>query len=454
MPLDHSDARLAALTDRFQTTRANSMTLAGAFSHEDWMLQSMEDASPIKWNLAHTSWFFETFVLAIHKPGYKPFDAAYNYLFNSYYQQIGVMHPRAMRGALSRPSAAEIIAYRAHVDGAVIDLLDTAEARALDVIAPLVALGCVHEEQHQELMLTDVKHALSLNPVAPAIYDAGGPFSDTASATASETELPPARERAWKAFDGGVVEIGADTAAYAADPNARDFAFDNEGPRHAAFLSPFMLAARPVTNGEYKEFIDAGGYRTPSLWLADGWAMVEAGNWTAPLYWRERGDGLAEYTLSGEREIDWSAPVWHLSFYEAAAYAEFTGYRLPTEAEWEHASETVDERDGRFLSHAAPDGPRAAPATAAATGAGGETALRQMFGDVWEWTASPYVAYPGFRAPAGAIGEYNGKFMSSQMVLRGGSCFTPPGHARRTYRNFFPPSARWQAAGLRLARDS
>lgn len=430
MPLDHIEDSVTTLYERFQRTRACSLTLASAFSPEDWMLQSMEEASPIKWNLAHTSWFYEAFVLSKYLEEYEPFDPCYNYLFNSYYQQIGAMHPRPERGLLSRPSAQAIIAYRAHVEAAIEKLFENASRKKLQSLLPLIEVGCAHEEQHQELMLTDIKHALSLNPLSPAIFDR----NDGARRSAPTPDLE------WRFFDGGVVELGAD---------GQGFSFDNEGPRHSAFLAPYWLASRPVTNADYKDFIDAGGYENASLWLADGWAMVQDEGWRAPIYWRRKDGEWREYSLYGEHPIDWDAPVCHLSFYEAAAYAEFTGFRLPTEFEWEHASADVSEETGRFLNCQKPS-----PPLPASSGAGATTKpLHQMFGDVWEWTASPYVAYPGYRAPDGAIGEYNGKFMSSQMVLRGGSCATPPGHVRRTYRNFFPPSARWQFAGLRLARD-
>ena len=422
MPLDHLEKRdLEALLDAFKSSRANSMRLAGAFSHEDWMLQSMEEASPIKWNLAHTSWFYETFILKPFAPGYRSFNAAFNYLFNSYYQQVGEMHPRPDRGLLSHPSAAEVEDYRRHIDDACESLLQNADEELLAQLKPLFDLGRAHEEQHQELLLTDIKHALSLNPLAPAVFETRDP------------DAIEAEPLDWISFESGVFEIGNDR---------KSFAFDNEGPRHKTYLPDYKLANRPVTNGEYLKFIEAGGYDESSIWLADGWEKVQSEKWRAPIYWRKRGNDWREYTLFGERPLNMAAPVAHLSFYEAAAYAEWTSYRLPTEFEWERASETVSE-EGHFLK----DGTFEAPAPARGDG------LLQMFGGVWEWTASPYVAYPGYRSPDGAIGEYNGKFMSSQMVLRGGSCATPEGHARRTYRNFFPPHARWQFAGLRLARD-
>lgn len=418
---NHTDLDSQRVLEAFTTSRNNSMKLAKAFSAEDWMVQSMPDASPIKWNLAHTSWFYETFILKPFADGYRSYNSDFNFLFNSYYQQVGAMHPRPDRGLLSRPSAQEVEAYRCHVDDAAIALLNNADADLFAILKPLFELGRAHEEQHQELLLTDIKHALSLNPLAPILFEVEMPTSEAA--------IP----LEWVSFDGGLVEIGNDKDS---------FAFDNEGPRHKTYIDDFSLANRPVTNGEYLQFIEAGGYHEASIWLADGWELVQAENWKAPLYWRKCSDGWFEYSLFGERPVNLAAPVCHLSFYEAAAFAEWTSYRLPTEFEWERAAETVSEA-GQFMT----DGVFEPPAPAQGEG------LCQIFGSVWEWTASPYVAYPGYRSPEGAIGEYNGKFMSSQMVLRGGSVATPTGHARRTYRNFFPPRARWQFAGLRLARD-
>lgn len=420
--LDAADAHEALAA--YEALRAMSLSLAAPLTDEDWMLQSMPDASPVKWNLAHVSWFFETFLLKPHLPGYEEFHPQFNYLFNSYYNLVGRMYPRPERGLLSRPTAREVRKYRDHVDAAMHRLLETATEQTLCAVIPLVALGVAHEQQHQELLLTDLKHGMHQNPLRPVVYEARE-RSDTAPG------LAPAQ--GWVRFEGGLQSFGAESGV---------FAFDNEGPRHQSWIAPFMLAARPVTNTEFLEFIADGGYLRPELWLADGWARVSAERLRAPLYWRESNGEWLCYTLSGERPLDLAAPVAHISYYEAAAYAEWTGYRLPTEHEWEHASAGVPV-EGRFLTAAGFDEPRAAQ---------GE-GLLQMFGDVWEWTASPYVAYPGYRTPEGAIGEYNGKFMSSQMVLRGGSCATPEGHIRRTYRNFFPPHARWQFAGLRLARD-
>ncbi len=422
MPLDHTDGREnGALLTQYEGSRANSMKLAGYFSPEDWMLQSMEEASPIKWNLAHTSWFYETFVLKPLLAGYRSYHPLFNYLFNSYYQQVGDMQPRPTRGILSRPSAEDVVAYREHVDAGMRRLIEGATGDEIRALRLLIDMGCAHEEQHQELLLTDIKHAFSKNPTAPAV------FRDRPRGASEGSGVD------WISFEGGLVEIGADGGS---------FAFDNEGPRHKVYLASYGLADRPVTNAEYIAFIEAGGYDEPSIWLADGWAAVQSEGWRAPIYWRRRDGVWREYTLFGERDLDPAAPVCHLSYYEASAYAEWTSYRLPTEFEWEHASAALPV-EGDFLRNAE----FAAPAPAAGPG------LQAMFGGVWEWTASPYVAYPGYRTPEGAIGEYNGKFMSSQMVLRGGSCATPEGHMRRTYRNFFPPHARWQFAGLRLARD-
>jgi conserved hypothetical protein TIGR03440 len=410
-----------ALLTRWRTVRAATETLAAPLSAEDCQLQSMPDASPVKWHLAHTSWFFETFLLLAHAPGYRPFDAAFGYLYNSYYNGIGAQFPRAQRGLVSRPSLERVLDYRAQVDAAMTELI---AARGDDpALASLVELGCHHEQQHQELILTDIKHALSLNPMQPA-------YRSLPSATPT---VDDERALAWVEFAGGRQVIGA------ADDGG--FAFDNEFPRHALLLRPYALADRPVSNAEFRAFIDDGGYRDPRLWLSDGWAEAQRAGWKRPLYWAE--DGHSAFTLGGERALDPAAPVCHLSYYEADAYARWVQARLPTEAEWEVAAATLPQQ-----AHLINDG-HLEPQAAKAGGKG----LAQMFGEVWEWTASPYVAYPGYRTPAGAVGEYNGKFMCNQFVLRGGSCATPAGHVRASYRNFFPPAARWQFAGLRLARD-
>jgi len=407
--------------DRFRAVRDFSEALATPLSAEDQTIQSMPDVSPTKWHLAHTTWFFETFVLVPHAPDYRVFHPAFGYLFNSYYEAVGERHPRPRRGLLSRPGVAEVLDYRRHVDAAMADLLHGADRETCRRMVPLVELGLQHEQQHQELILMDIKHVLSVNPLWPT-YRAAAP---------RETGTPPSLS--WIEFPGALHEIGHRGA---------DFAFDNETPRHKVWIEPFRLASRPTTCGEYLAFIDDGGYQRPEFWLSDGWGAVNTERWTAPLYWRREDAGWSIFTLAGPRALDPAEPVCHVSLYEAAAFAKWAGKRLPTEAEWEVAAETVPSS-----GHLADSGayhPRPAP---------GDRGLQQMIGDVWEWTASPYVAYPGFREPEGAIGEYNGKFMSGQMVLRGGAAITPGGHVRSTYRNFFPPGARWPFAGIRLAED-
>jgi ergothioneine biosynthesis protein EgtB len=407
---------------RFTAIRKESETLAARLTPEDQSIQSMPDVSPTKWHLAHTTWFFETFILTRFDDAYRVFDPAFHYLFNSYYEAEGPRHPRPQRGLLSRPSCDDVAAYREHVGAAVLQLIDAATDEAWLEIAPLVELGLHHEQQHQELILMDIKHVFSLNPLLPAYQ--------------------PPRRRApgvavplgWVDFDGGLVQIGHATV---------DFAFDNEMPRHRAWLEPFRLATRPVNCGEFAEFIAVGGYQDPEFWLSDGWAIVQQQGWEAPLYWRAVDEGWRVFTLSGEKPLDPAEPVVHVSFYEADAYAKWAGKRLPTEAEWEVAAENAP------LAGNLADSRRYHPS---ADGSG--KGLRQLIGDVWEWTASPYSPYPRFRAVSGAIGEYNGKFMSNQMVLRGGAAVTPAEHIRTTYRNFFPPSARWAFSGLRLAEDA
>ncbi|HEY0523997.1 MAG TPA: ergothioneine biosynthesis protein EgtB [Stellaceae bacterium] len=422
----------ADLRSRFAEVRAATEALAAGLTPEDQTIQSMPDVSPTKWHLAHTSWFFETFLLGPHLPDYRPFHPAYGYLFNSYYEAVGERHPRPARGLLSRPSADEIGRYRHYVTGAMERLLDRADAATWSAIAPLLELGIHHEQQHQELVLMDIKHVFSVNPLLPAYRDAPPrPRLATAGAAAP---------LGWVDVAGGVREIGHGESG---------FAFDNEGPRHKVWTEPYRLADRLVTCGEYLAFIEDCGYRRPEFWLSDGWAAVQAGGWSAPLYWRaDDGGGWSIFTLAGERPLDPAEPVCHVSFYEADAYAKWAGCRLPTEAEWEVAA--VEARvalDGNLA-----DKGRLHPAACAAVKASGG-GLRQMIGDAWEWTASAYAPYPGFRAPPGAVGEYNGKFMCSQMVLRGGAAVTPPGHIRTTYRNFFPPPARWAFSGVRLAKD-
>jgi ergothioneine biosynthesis protein EgtB len=419
-PLARDHRSADPLARRFAETRALSVALAARLSDADATVQSMPDASPAKWHLAHTSWFFETFVLRDHVAGHTPHDPRYAYLFNSYYEAEGARHARAARGLLTRPTLDEILAWRRAVDAALTDALPGLAPPARD----LVTLGIEHERQHQELLLTDILHLFAQNPLAPALWDAAPAALDTA---------PPL---GWVERPGGIVEVG-----YAGD----GFAFDCEGPRHTVLLHPHALATRAVTNGEWRAFIDDGGYRRPELWLSDGWAWRAREDVAAPLYWELRDGGWTGFTLAGRRPLDAAAPVAHVSFYEADAYARWAGARLPTEDEWEAAATDLDPDGGNQLDVAGPVRSYAA--------ASPENGLAQMFGDVWEWTGSAYLPYPGFRPATGAVGEYNGKFMSGQMVLRGGSCATPRGSVRASYRNFFYPWQRWQFAGLRLAKD-
>ena len=398
------------LSGRLATIRQLTLDLAAPLSEADANLQPFADASPAKWHLAHTNWFFETFVLRDHVPGYQPFDERFHFLFNSYYEGEGERHARPKRGMLSRPSLAEIRDWREQVDEALAKSVQNLEPAALE----LVELGINHEQQHQELLLTDLLAGLAENPLEPAY----GSLQPPACAAIEPLAWLPGRE--------GRVTIGAGDG----------FAFDAERPRHDVLLSPYAIASRPITNREWSEFVVDGGYRTAALWLSDGWDWVRRTSIEAPLYWH--GDGTM-FTLGGRREIDGAAPVTHISFYEADAFARWAGARLPTEAEWEDFAGGADPWLGHQLDMAAPVVPR--------PGGG-------VFGDVWEWTASAFLPYPGFRIAAGAVGEYNGKFMSGQMVLKGASCATPRGHSRASYRNFFPPSARWQFTGVRLARDS
>ena len=417
----------ASLAEFYEHVRRQTLDLAHPLEAEDQVVQSMPDASPTKWHLAHTTWFFETFVLKPLARDYTVLNAAYDHLFNSYYEQIGAQFPRPRRGMLSRPTVSEVLAYRAHVDDSMrrfIDALD-AESETVDTIT----LGLNHEQQHQELIVTDIKHMMAQNPLDLAPYG-------VRSNLAGGGDVP---RMAWVDFDGGIREIGHDF-----DTPVPGFAFDNEGPRHEVLLQPFSLASRPVTNGDYLAFVEDGGYEDPRYWLSAGWATVREQGWSAPCYWRNDHMWM-RYTLHGLEVVDPREPVTNLSYYEAAAFAEWAGCRLPTEAEWEIAADAVS-MDGHFLDMTALE-------PHAANGVGEAGRLLQMFGDVWEWTLSSYSPYPRYHAPEGAIGEYNGKFMSGQMVLRGGSCATPKGHIRPTYRNFFPPDARWQFSGLRLAKD-
>ncbi|WP_066646517.1 MULTISPECIES: ergothioneine biosynthesis protein EgtB [Sphingomonas] len=406
-----------ALAHRLAKVRALTEALVAPLSDADATVQSMEDASPAKWHLAHTTWFFETFVLRDHVPGYRLFDDRFPFLFNSYYEAEGQRHARPRRGMVTRPSLSEILDYRRAVTTAMADALP----RLPDMAQALVELGCHHEEQHQELLITDILHLFAQNPIEPAIWPAPAKVP---------VEMPG--PIGWIAHSGGVVDVGHDGTG---------FAFDAEGPRHATLLSPHAIADRTITNGEWAAFIADGGYRDARLWLSDGWAWVKAQGITAPLYWEQRDGGWTRFGLDGRRAIDPAAPVTHISFYEADAYASWAGARLPTEFEWEAAATAQECESGNQLDAAGPVEPR--PATAG----GG------WFGDVWEWTGSAFRPYPGFRAVEGAVGEYNGKFMSGQFVLRGGSCATPRGHVRASYRNFFYPHQRWQFTGVRLAKD-
>jgi ergothioneine biosynthesis protein EgtB len=408
---------------RYASVRKATEQLVKPLSPEDCALQSMPDASPVKWHLAHTTWFFETFILERWVSGYQPYQPAFRVLFNSYYNTVGDKHPRPERGLISRPDLADILAYRKHVDAGMADLLarDPSDVE----LTGLVELGVNHEEQHQELILTDVKHLLWKNPQRPA-YDGRWP-------------LAPIRGRKahWVGFGGGLVEIGH---------RGDGFAFDNEGPRHSVFLKPFEVASHPVTHGDFLSFIEDRGYERAELWLSSGWDMVQAQAWRAPQYWERRGNDWHTFTLHGMVKVDPHTPICHVSLYEADAFARWSGARLPTEAEWEVVA-SLSPVAGNFVESRALH-PLALRDEPSAPG------LAQLFGDVWEWTQSAYSPYPGYRPAAGAIGEYNGKFMCNQYVLRGGSCATPIAHVRETYRNFFPPEARWQFSGLRLARDA
>ncbi|MEI5688224.1 ergothioneine biosynthesis protein EgtB [Sphingomonas kyungheensis] len=406
----------AALAERFRHVRALTLALAAPLSDADATVQSMPDASPTKWHLAHTTWFFETFVLRDHVAGYRLHDERFPFLFNSYYEAEGRRHARDRRGMITRPSLDEVRAYRAHVDDALLAALDDLP----DAARELVTLGCHHEEQHQELLVTDILHLFGENPLEPAIWPA-----------APKVPVAMPGPIGWIDHAGGIVRVGH---------GGEGFAFDCEGPRHDALLAPHAIADRTVTNGEWAAFIADGGYRDPAYWLADGWAWVKAEGIAAPLYWEQRDGTWTRFGLDGRRPIDPAAPVTHVSLYEADAYASWAGARLPTEFEWEAAAQAHDSHAGNQMDAAGPVEPRPAAGPA-------------FFGNVWEWTGSAYRPYPGFRPVAGAVGEYNGKFMSGQFVLRGGSCATPRGHARACYRNFFYPHQRWQFTGVRLAKD-
>jgi ergothioneine biosynthesis protein EgtB len=419
MNLDDTQMTDDSLAARYPAVRTVTRRLVAPLSAEDACVQSMPDASPAKWHLAHTTWFFETVVIEALEPGYRsPFEG-YRVLFNSYYQGIGRQFSRPSRGLLTRPSLGEVLAYREAID----ERVDTHLARGLPpAIESLVELGIHHEQQHQELLLMDVKHLFAQNPLQPA-YE-------------NPTVARPRRKAGdcgWQVYEGGLVELGRGAG--------EGFSFDNERPRHRAWLAAYALAQRPVSNREFADFIADGGYRNPLLWLADGWAAVQREDWQHPAYWLPDGDGWAEFTLAGPHPLDPDAPVCHVSFYEADAYARWAGCRLPSEQEWEHAA-AGRPVDGNFLERGLLQ-PSGEPGTG----------MRQLFGDVWEWTSSAYAPYPGFRPLPGAVAEYNGKFMANQYVLRGGCCVSPRSHLRASYRNFFYPHQRWQFAGLRLARD-
>ena len=414
-----------ALLGRYRSVRAFTLSLVSPLEVEDQVVQSMADVSPTKWHLAHTTWFFERFVLEENRSDYVPWHPDFGFLFNSYYQTIGPMHARTKRGLLTRPTVAEVGAYRREVDDRVCDFVAGCDAEGFAAIAPLLELGCHHEQQHQELILTDIKYNLSCNPLLPAYH-----------AVKAEVGAPSRSQRiSWIESQGGLSEIGH------AGPG---FCFDNELPRHEALIRPHALGSRPVTNGEFRDFIEDGGYARHELWLDAGYAGISAEGHEHPLYWYRQDGAWMQYSLAGPASLDAAEPVCHVSFFEADAYARWCGRRLPTEAEWEVAAAGQPvagnlAESGRFHVEAA------------GASRGG---LQQLFGDVWEWTASPYVGYPGYRPPTGAVGEYNGKFMCNQFVLRGGSCATPHSHLRAGYRNFFPPDARWQFSGFRLAADT
>ncbi len=410
----------------YQRVRAATEAICAPLYKEDYMVQSMPDVSPPKWHIAHVSWFFEAFILKPFHPAYCTLDPAYDYLFNSYYVTHGTPFPRPDRGMISRPTVDDVYRYRAHIDRAMEELLNDPPQEHLQEILRRLALGLPHEQQHQELLFMDIKHILAQNPLCPAYRDDLAPVPEHAVG-----------ELGWHAYPAGVRHIGHDAAE-------KGFAYDNEMGRHRQFVEAFQIADRPVTNGEFLEFMRAGGYDKPDFWLSDGWATVKAEGWKAPLYWAERDGVWHHYTLGGLVPVDMNAPVCHVSFYEADAYAQWAGARLPTEAEWETVARDVPMA-GNFVEQDHLQPVSAEPAT---------EVPGQMFGDVWEWTGSAYRPYPGFRKLPGSLGEYNGKFMSGQMVLRGGCCATPADHIRATYRNFFPPQARWAFSGFRLAREA
>lgn len=428
-PDDTDDTEAADLLASFQCVRTRTEALCEPLAIDDYGIQPMDDASPPKWHLAHTTWFFETFLLVPHLRNYRPFHPQFEYLFNSYYDTVGEQYPRPRRGAMSRPTLNEVLAYRAHVNANMEKLLTSV---ATQEVVSCTILGLHHEEQHEELMVTDLKYNLGNNPLRPSYHDVQLPVC-AASAALEFVD-----------FSGGLVEIGCNDATIGPQKDA--FRFDHETPRHRTWLMPYALGNRLVTSGEYLEFVSDGGYAKPQLWLSDGWTTLQREGWQMPLYWHQGDREFFEYTLSGLRRLDENAPVAHVSFYEADAFARWRGARLATEAEWEHAACQCEVAGNLMDSgwfHPVADG-----------GTHGARRPAQLFGDVWEWTATSFGPYPGFKPAAGALGEYNGKFMNNQMVLRGGSCVTAPGHIRATYRNFFYPPDRWQFTGIRLARDA
>jgi len=416
-----SDSRTLAAA--FERVRADSERICAPLEIEDYGIQTMADVSPPKWHLAHTSWFFETFLLKPYLGGYREFHPLYAHLFNSYYETAGTYHPRPERGLLARPTVEQVYAYRAHIDEHMLRLLTQSEAGDAQAVAYRATLGMHHEQQHQELLLTDIKHIFAYNPLRPAYMPEALPVSVDASD-------PPLH---FIGVEGGVKQIGSEGAG---------FAYDNETPCHRVYVDDFRLGSRLITNGEYRAFIEDGGYSQPQWWLSDAWKTVQVQQWQAPLYWEPRDGEWWQMTLRGMSRVDDDAPVCHVSYYEADAFARWAGKRLPTEAEWEIVAAQLPVT-GNLRERGA-----LAPQRAQ-----NEQRWQQIYGDVWEWTQSPYAAYPGYRPLEGTLGEYNGKFMSSQMVLRGGSCVTPPDHIRATYRNFFYPGDRWQFSGIRLAED-
>ena len=420
-PASAEERNAASLTALYTAVRQQTDSLTAPLSGEDQMVQSCPEASPAKWHLAHTTWFFETFILSAHLPAYRAFDVRFRDLFNSYYNAVGLQPDKALRNTFSRPGLEDVRKFRAHVDEHMLKLLQPGIPEALQ---KLIVLGLNHEQQHQELIVTDIKHAFFSNPLRPA-YQAASAGDSPAAASAQRP----------RSYPEALCEIGTDSAP---------FYFDNEAPRHKVFISPFRLAARLATCGEYLSFMEDRGYSRPELWLSDGWKAVQTHRWQAPLYWEKADGQWFQFTCSGPRKVEEAEPVCHVSLYEADAFARWAGARLPTEFEWEVAAQALPVQ-GNLLESG-----RLHPAPARESEADG---IAQMFGDVWEWTASAYLPYPGYKPVAGALGEYNGKFMSGQMVLRGGSCATPRSHIRATYRNFFPPETRWQFSGIRLADD-